>query len=201
MTVAFFTSLDGVRARAGEHIGYSDWQEITQERINSFADATNDHQWIHCAPERAKNGPFGHTIAQGYLTPCLAVPLLNEIFQVTAAKLVINYGLNKVRFPAPVPVGSRLRLGAFLSEVQDVPGGVQAVIDATFEIEGGSKPVCVAEILLRDYVGDPIARHAADPHSASPELQAVGAARRRASRQRSRRACLGILASPLAAKS
>jgi acyl dehydratase len=167
MTVAFFTSLDEVRARAGEHIGYSDWHEITQERINSFADATDDHQWIHCDPERAKSGPFGHTIAQGYLTLCLAVPLLNEIFQVTAAKLVINYGLNKVRFPAPVPVGSRLRLGAVLSEVQDVPGGVQAVIDATFEIEGGSKPVCVAEILLRDYVGDPIATHAADPHSAS----------------------------------
>ena len=167
MAVALFTSLDEVRAHAGTHIGYSEWHQITQERINSFADATGDHQWIHCDAERAKSGPFGTTVAQGYLTLCLAIPLLSEIFQVTTAKLVINYGLNKVRFPAPVPVGSRLRLGAFLKDAIDVPGGVQAVIDATFEVEGGTKPVCVAEILLRDYVGDVVAQHAADPHSAA----------------------------------
>jgi acyl dehydratase len=119
--------------------------------INQFADATDDHQWIHVDVERAKTGPFGGPVAHGYLTLSLVVPLLQEVIDVQGTSLAVNYGCNRVRFPAPVPVGSRVRLGASLKQVEDVSGGVQAVIEATIELEGGSKPACVAETLYRYY--------------------------------------------------
>jgi acyl dehydratase len=152
MTVTLLKGIDELKQKAGSHLGYSDWREITQDDVNRFADATDDHQWIHVDVERAQNGPFGQTIAQGYLVLSLAIPLLGEILDFEATELIINYGLNRVRFPTPVPVGTRVRLGAFLKEVHDVTGGVQAVIDVTFELEGATKPACVAEILFREYV-------------------------------------------------
>ncbi len=136
----------------GEHLGYSEWREISQQRIDSFAEATDDHQWIHVDPERAKAGPFGGPIAHGYLTLSLAVPLLAEILEVRGVKMGVNYGANRVRFPAPVPVGSRLRAGATLASVEEVAGGVQVTMDVTFEVEGGEKPVCVAQVVYRYYV-------------------------------------------------
>jgi acyl dehydratase len=145
-------SIDELRDRAGTHLGASQWHEVTQEEVNSFAAATEDYQWIHTDIERAKTGPYGQTIAQGYLTLSLAVPLLFDVFEVEGTNFVVNYGVNRVRFPTPVPVGRRIRLGAMLKAVKDVPGGVQALIEATFELEGASKPPCVAEILLRFYV-------------------------------------------------
>jgi len=152
MTVTLLKGIDELKERAGSHLGYSEWHEITQDNVDRFADATDDYQWIHVDVEQAKDGPFGQTIAQGYLVLSLAAPLLAEVLDVEATKLIINYGLNRVRFPTPVPVGSRIRLGVFLKEVQDVPGGVQAVIDATFELEDATKPACVAEILIREYI-------------------------------------------------
>ncbi|MGA2928601.1 MAG: MaoC family dehydratase [Solirubrobacteraceae bacterium] len=152
MTATSLRGVDELRHRTGSHLGYSAWHEITQDSVDRFADATDDHQWIHVDAERAKDGPFGQTIAQGYLVLSLATPLLAEILDFEATKLIVNYGLNRVRFPTPVPVGSRIRLGVFLKDVQDVPGGAQAVVDATFELEGAAKPACVAEILFREYV-------------------------------------------------
>jgi len=152
MAVTVLKDIDELKARASSHLGYSQWREITQDQVNQFADATDDHQWIHVDVERAKSGPFGQTIAQGYLTLSLAVPMLEEILDVKGTKLIVNYGLNRVRFPAPVPVGSRIRLGALLKQVEDASGGVQAFVEATFELEGGAKPPCIAEILFRYYV-------------------------------------------------
>ncbi|MDQ2754746.1 MAG: MaoC family dehydratase [Actinomycetota bacterium] len=148
------TTIDGIsglRAKVGEHLGYSEWHEITQAQVNLFADATDDHQWIHVDVERAKDGPFGGPIAHGYLTLSLAPALLAEIMTVKGVAMGVNYGLNKVRFPSPVPVGSKLRAGAELANVEDVAGGVQITETVTFEIEGGTKPVCVAEALFRFY--------------------------------------------------
>jgi acyl dehydratase len=148
------TTIDGINGLeklVGEHLGYSEWHEITQEQVNLFADATGDHQWIHVDVERAKAGPFGGPIAHGYLTLSLAPTLLTEIMRVDGVAMGINYGLNKLRFPSPVPVGSKLRAGAKLASVEQVSGGVQVTLEATFEIEGGTKPVCVAEILFRYY--------------------------------------------------
>ena len=148
------TTIDGINGLeklVGEHLGYSEWHEITQEQVNLFADATGDHQWIHVDVERAKAGPFGGPIAHGYLTLSLAPTLLTEIMRVDGVAMGINYGLNKLRFPSPVPVGSKLRAGATLASVEPVSGGVQVTLNVTFEIEGGSKPVCVAEILFRYY--------------------------------------------------
>jgi acyl dehydratase len=136
-------------AATGGHLGYSDWLEITQDRIDTFADATDDHQWIHCDPERAAAGPFGTTIAHGYLTLSLVVPLIEEILVIEGKETSINYGLDKVRFPAPVPVGSKLRMGATLAEATEIPGGVQVGIDCTIEIEGVERPACVARAVLR----------------------------------------------------
>ena len=136
-------------AKAGDHLGYSDWLEITQDRIDTFADATNDHQWIHCDPERAATGPFGATIAHGYLTLSLVVPLIEEILVIEGRSNSINYGLDKVRFPAPVPVGSKVRMGATLAEASEVPGGVQVMVDCTIEIEGAERPACAARAVLR----------------------------------------------------
>ena len=135
----------------GEHLGYSDWHEITQEQVNKFADATGDHQWIHVDVERAKSGPFGTTIGHGYLTLSLAPIFIFQILKVEGAKLVVNYGLGKVRFPAPVPSGSRVRMGAEIGAVEPVSGGLQVTLNATFEIDGQPKPACVAEILFRYY--------------------------------------------------
>ena len=149
------TIIDGpadLQAKVGQHLGYSDWLEITQDRVNQFAEATGDFQWIHVDVERAKTGPFGGPIAHGFLTLSLAPGLLKDVWQVRGAKMGVNYGLNKVRFPSPVPVGSKVRAGAALKEATDVGGGgVQLVLEATFEVEGADKPACVAELVFRYY--------------------------------------------------
>jgi acyl dehydratase len=143
--------IGGLKARVGEHLGYSDWHQITQEQVNTFADATGDHQWIHVDVERAKAGPFGGPIAHGYLTLSLAATLAPEIVVVTGISMAINYGLDKVRFPSPVPVGSTLRAGAELQSVDEIAGGAQVSLKMTFEVQGATKPVCVAEVLFRYY--------------------------------------------------
>ena len=146
------SGLDDLKARVGQHLGYSDWLEVTQERVNQFAEATGDHQWIHVDVERAKGGPFGGPIAHGFLTLSLAPALLKDVWVMEGAKMGVNYGLNKVRFPSPVPVGSKVRAGAKLAEVSEVGGGgAQLVLEATFEIEGSDKPACVAELVFRYY--------------------------------------------------
>jgi acyl dehydratase len=148
------TRIDGIaglKQKVGDHLGYSEWHEVTQEQVNLFADATGDHQWIHVDIERAKAGPFGGPIAHGYLTLSLTPALLSEILEVSGITMAVNYGLNKLRFPAPVPVGSKVRAGVQLDQVEDVSGGVQVTLITTFEVEGGAKPVCVAEILFRYY--------------------------------------------------
>jgi acyl dehydratase len=139
-----------------QHLGYSRYLDVTQERIDLFADATGDHQWIHVDPERAADGPFGTTIAHGYLTLSLGPELLHDVLTWQNTRMGVNYGLNKVRFPAPVPVGSRVRLGAVLRQAEDLgDGGVQVRLELTFEIEGGAKPACVAELLLRYFFAEP----------------------------------------------
>jgi acyl dehydratase len=143
--------IDGLNALVGEHLGYSEWHEVTQEQINLFADATGDHQWIHVDVERAKAGPFGGPIAHGYLTLSLVPLLLSEIINVTGFAMAVNYGLNRLRFPAPVPVGAKIRAGVTLASQEDVAGGVQCTLVTTIEIEGGAKPACVAELLFRYY--------------------------------------------------
>ncbi|MDE0581420.1 MAG: MaoC family dehydratase [bacterium] len=145
-----FATVDDLPAAAGQHLGWSDWMEITQERVNQFADATGDHQWIHIDPERAATeSPYGATIAHGYLTLSLTNMFLPSLITVEQISMGINYGVNKVRFPAPVPVGSRVRVGAELSSVDEINGGVQAVITITVEVEGSPKPACVVESLTR----------------------------------------------------
>ena len=142
----------GLEAKVGEHLGYSDYVEITQEQVNLFADATGDHQWIHVDPERAKSGPFGGAIAHGYLTLSMGPRLMPEILRVEGVTMAVNYGAGKVRFPSPVPVGSKLRLGAELVSVERVGGGgAQVTMLFTFEVEGAPKPSCVAEIIFRYY--------------------------------------------------
>lgn len=148
------TILNGIeelRAKVGEHLGFSPYHEITQEQVNLFADATGDHQWIHVDPERAKSGPFGGPIAHGYLTLSLAPSLLPEIMEVHGFSMGVNYGCEKVRFPSPVPVGSNLRAGAELVSVDEVAGGCQVAMLVTFEVEGAPKPSCVAEVVYRYY--------------------------------------------------
>ena len=143
--------IDGLKEKVGEHLGHSDWHEITQDRVNQFAEATGDHQWIHTDPERAKAGPFGGPIAHGYLTLSLAPALLPEVMRVEGFKMGVNYGLNKLRFPSPVPVGAKLRVGATLAEVEEIAGGVQVTLDLAFEVEGKDKPSCVAQAIYRYY--------------------------------------------------
>jgi acyl dehydratase len=144
--------LDELKALAGTDLGYSGWLEITQQRIDTFADATGDHQWIHVDREKAAAGPFGTTIAHGYLTLSLVIPLFSEIAEVRGVRMGINYGLNKVRFPAPVPVGAKVRLAAQLGAVEDAGvNAVQAVVDFTIELEGSEKPACAAQALYRYY--------------------------------------------------
>src|SRR5258705_13749770 len=147
-----FESLDEVKAALGEHTGYSDWHVVTQEQINLFADATGDHQWIHVDPERAAQGPFGTTVAHGYLTLSLIPMLASQVSRVDGVRMGVNYGCNKVRFPAPVPVGSKVRAGVRLQSVEEVTGGVQVINEVTIEREGGDKPCCVAETVSRIYV-------------------------------------------------
>jgi len=135
----------------GDVFGPSSWIEIPQARIDAFANATDDHQWIHVDPERAKDGPFGGTIAHGYLTLSLLPSASYEVVPRQGGSMSINYGLNKVRFPSPVPVGSRLRAAFEVIDVDDQDWGAQVTMKATIEREGGEKPVCVAEIVFRYY--------------------------------------------------
>ena len=146
-----FTSAEELKAAVGESLGYSDWLEVDQKRIDLFAEATGDHQWIHVDPEKAAAGPFGTTIAHGYLTLSLLPLFVPQVLKVDNAKMGVNYGTNKVRFPAPVPVGSRLRATAPLQDVTEVGGGVQVTAAVVVEREGGEKPVCVAESVSRFY--------------------------------------------------
>ncbi|MBK3625657.1 MaoC family dehydratase [Streptomyces asoensis] len=143
--------LEELKKLAGSDLGTSEWIEVTQERIDTFADATGDHQWIHVDPERAAAGPFGAPIAHGYLTLSLFIPLFTALLDVQGVTTKVNYGLNKVRFPAPVKAGSRIRLVGRLSAVEDVPGGVQITVDGAIEIEGGAKPAAVLQSLSRFY--------------------------------------------------
>ncbi|MEU7693984.1 MaoC family dehydratase [Microbispora hainanensis] len=142
-----FTNLSELKAAKGEHLGYTDWREISQERVNAFADATDDHQWIHVDLDRAKESPFGGTIAHGYLTLSLLPSLLGELYRVDGLRMAINYGLNKVRFSRPVPVGSRVRAGAEIVDVKGTPSGTLANLRVTIEIEGADRPACVADTL------------------------------------------------------
>jgi len=151
-TPAAQTVLDGpdaVKAATGTHLGYSDWLTIDQERVNLFADATGDHQWIHVDPERAADGPFGGPIAHGYLTLSLSNLFLPQIIETRGFSAGVNYGADKVRFISPVKVGDRIRGGAELVEVSDVSGGIQTLVRVTIEIEGGTKPACVIDSLSR----------------------------------------------------
>ena len=141
--------LDLGAADGSTDLGHSSWLEISQDRVNTFADATDDHQWIHVDPERAAGGPFGATIAHGYLTLSLLIPLWSELLTVEGISMAVNYGLNKVRFPAPVPTGSRIRAHGAIASVTEVKGGAEVVVDLTVEIEGQTKPACVAQAVYR----------------------------------------------------
>jgi acyl dehydratase len=149
--VRVFESLAALRDAVGEHVGYSDWHTVTQQQVNAFADATGDHQWIHVDPERAATGPFGGTVAHGYLTLSLIPMLVTQVLRVDGVRMGINYGSNKVRFPAPLPTGSKIRAGVRVASVEDIAGGVHIVNEVTIEREGGDKPVCVAETVARYY--------------------------------------------------
>ena len=147
-----FPSVASLTGAVGTVLGPGPWLEIDQDRVDLFADATGDHQWIHVDPERAAGGPFGGTIAHGYLTLSMLPVLMKDLYAVDGVKLGINYGLNKVRFPAPVRVGSKVRLTAEIASVDEIPGGVQMVLRSTVEADGTDKPVCVAESVVR-YLG------------------------------------------------
>jgi acyl dehydratase len=151
-SMATTTTIAELASRKGQQLGTSDWFEITQERVNTFADATDDHQWIHIDVERAKKeSPFGGAIAHGYLTLSLITPMWTQVLTVSDATMGVNYGLNKVRFPAPVPVGARIRLTGTLKDVEEIKGGYQLTVEAVIEAEGSDKPVCVAEPVFRIY--------------------------------------------------
>ena len=153
MAATVINGLDELKGKVGEELGVSDWLEVTQEAIDAFADVTGDHQWIHVDPERAKDTPFGGTIAHGLYTLSIGPALSYTLYEVKGVAFALNYGYNRVRFPAPLPVGSRVRMRATLATVDDIPGGAQITIVQTFECEGAEKPVCVAESLARVYVG------------------------------------------------
>jgi acyl dehydratase len=146
-----FEKISDLQPLVGQELGVSDWMTVTQEQINKFAEATGDHQWIHIDPERAKAGPFGTTIAHGFLTLSLLPEMTARAFRVTETRMGVNYGLNKVRFPAPVPAGSKLRGRFKLIEYVPLEGGAQVTVECTMEREGSDKPVCVAESLARRY--------------------------------------------------
>ena len=148
------TTLAELPGLVGSELGTSDWYEVTQEAVQQFADATGDHQWIHLDVERAtKESPFGGPIAHGYLTLSLVVPLVAQVLTISDAKMGVNYGLNKVRFPAPVPVGSKVRARVTLKDSEQVAGGLQNTLLVAIEREGGDKPVCIAEWVTRQYGG------------------------------------------------
>jgi acyl dehydratase len=147
------TGVDELKSKVGEELGVSEWHEVTQESIDDFARVTGDDQWIHVDPERAKDTPFGGTIAHGYYTLGLGPRFSYDMFSIEGFAFGINYGLNRLRFPAPMPVGGKVRMRATLTSVEDIPGGVQIMVTQTFEREGGEKPVCVAETLARLFAG------------------------------------------------
>ena len=149
MTTTTVERLDEFHGLVGQQIGYSEWQTITQERVDLFADATDDHQWIHVDPEAAKAGPFGGPIAHGYLTLSLGPVLLQKILDIPGMTYGINYGANKVRFPSPVPVGAELRMGVTVASAEEVGGGMQVVFDLVFELKDAPKPACVAQVVYR----------------------------------------------------
>jgi acyl dehydratase len=144
--------IEGVRAHVGVHLGWGPWVEVTQERVNTFAEATGDFQWIHVDVERAATGPFGGTIAHGYLTLSMISDLSNGLFSFAGFTMGVNYGLDKVRFPSPVPVGSRIRVGVTVVACTDIPRGVQISLEFVVEREGAAKPACVAVMLMRQMV-------------------------------------------------
>jgi acyl dehydratase len=150
MTIAV-DGLQELRAQAGTDLGHTEWRTVTQERVDTFADATDDHQWIHVDPVRANAGPFGGTIAHGYLTLALLIPMFHELLVLRGIGMAVNYGLNKVRFPAPVRVGANIRLAGRIASVTDVGDGVEVVVDFTVEVQGSPKPACVAQALYRYY--------------------------------------------------
>ena len=153
MAARVIDGIEGMKALVGEHLGYSDYLEVTQDRVNLFAEATGDHQWIHVDVERAnKESPFGGPIAHGYLTLSLGPVLYPQVVQINGFSMGVNYGANKIRFMAPVPVGAKVRLGVKLLSVQDIAAGAQTTMEFVFEVEGNAKPSCVAEIIFRQYV-------------------------------------------------
>ena len=142
-------TLNDLASYVGKELGTSSWVDVDQDRINAFADATDDHQWIHVDAERAKDGPFGGTIAHGYLTLSLLIPMWTDILEVGDVHTMVNYGLNKVRFPSPVPSGSKVRARATLASFETIPSGAQLAVDILVERQGGDKPACVAQLVLR----------------------------------------------------
>ena len=152
MSTTTTTTLAELPSLKGSALGTSEWFEISQERVNTFADATDDHQWIHVDVERAsRESPFGGPVGHGFLTLSLFVPMWSQVLSVTDATMAVNYGLNKVRFPAPVPVGSKIRLAATLADVREITGGLMLTVGGVVEREGGDKPVCVLEALMVFY--------------------------------------------------
>jgi acyl dehydratase len=144
-------SIDELKGLIGTHVGYGEYLTVTQEAVNQFADATGDHQWIHIDPVRAAAGPFGGTIAHGYMTLSLIPALLNGVMQVAGVKMGVNYGSNKVRFTSPVLVGSQVRAGSTLVTVEEIPGGAQVTMDIVIEIKDAPKPACFAQVVTRYY--------------------------------------------------
>jgi acyl dehydratase len=142
-------TLNDLASYVGKELGTSSWVDVDQDRINAFAEATDDHQWIHVDAQRAKDGPFGGTIAHGYLTLSLLIPMWTDILEVGDVHTMVNYGLNKVRFPSPVPSGSKIRARATLASFETIPGGAQLAVDILVERQGGDKPACVAQLVLR----------------------------------------------------
>jgi acyl dehydratase len=143
----------GLREHVGAHLGYTEWQVMDQERVNQFADVTDDHNYIHVDVERAKASPFGGTVAHGYLTLSLVAPITMQLLRVTDVVAGVNYGLDRVRFPAPLPVGAQWRGSAEIVQVSEVPGGMQVKLKATVEVKGSDKPALVAEPLVRLFGG------------------------------------------------
>jgi acyl dehydratase len=152
LSMRTISGLGELKRAEGETLGTSDWHEVSQDAVDAFADVTGDHQWIHVDVERARDTPFGGTIAHGYYTLSLAPMFTAQVMSLEGFAFAVNYGLNRVRFPAPVPVGSRIRMTAKLAKLEEIPGGAQMQLELTFEREGGDKPVCVAETVARVYV-------------------------------------------------
>jgi acyl dehydratase len=152
-TQVVFNGIDDLKSRVGEEIGVSEWREIGQAEVDAFAEVTGDDQWIHVDPERAKDTPFGGTIVHGFFTVALAPRFSYDMWTIDNIAFALNYGLNKVRFPAPFTVGSKVRMRVSIQSVDDIPGGAQLTVVNTFEVEGGEKPVCVAEQVSRIYTG------------------------------------------------